>query len=397
MNQIAGNQTHNSQNFVAEDIDDQKGPFETLLSQEQFKQLQKFLPVGYSLAISNKNSRLSYKKMSPKDLLREESNLSKSNIERQKRKAYREAEQTIKGTGEFVKKCKTIIDLLKKHHFVEPFLRPVDPIALRIPDYLEIIKEPMDLSTVNRKLAEDLYVDQEGFEADMRKIWSNALTYNLPGTQIYSMTEEIRNYFERLLTEENPRPEVTNPLKTQVAKLTKRVSDYEAPNLTRFKSSNSVSKGLADKHLTYAEKKNLSQMIRQLPSECLWDVWKIVAPNNENHGNEELEFDIDTLPAKTARELEAFVRNKVSLLNRKKPNTKRVGSTNEFNLPGSYSNLGNRPEVITAPLPGVSANIASYEQLPGEMPSKGKQNDRKEGGVDQDESSFISSLEDSDY
>ena len=29
-----------------------------------------------------------------------------------------------------------------------PFLEPVDPVALNIPDYLEVVKTPMDLSTV---------------------------------------------------------------------------------------------------------------------------------------------------------------------------------------------------------------------------------------------------------
>lgn len=33
-----------------------------------------------------------------------------------------------------------------------PFLAPVDPVALRIPDYPSVVKIPMDLGTIRRKL-----------------------------------------------------------------------------------------------------------------------------------------------------------------------------------------------------------------------------------------------------
>ncbi len=397
-NETALSQQLNSKIFGVDSHDDFQKPFELLLTNEQVKQLQKLLPVGYSFALPNKNTRHAHKKTLVKELTREESALAKSNAERNKRKAYREAEQTIRGTGEFVKRCKQIIDALKKHPSSEPFLRPVDPIALRIPDYLDIIKEPMDLSTVNKKLMEDMYIDQESFETDVRRIWSNAFTYNLPGTQIYLMTEDMSKYFERLLVEDSPRIETSlAQFKPQSSKAPKRV-EYDEPNPPRFKTSHSVPKSLLDKPLSYSEKKNLSHLIRQLPSECLWDVWKIVAPNNENHGNEELEFDIDTLPAKTARELESFVRSKVSQA-RKKTVPKRVGSTNEFNMPGSYANLGaSRQESINPQIGGpISNNIPSYGHLPAEPLGRPGVPDVKNGNDGDDESSFISSLDESDY
>lgn len=44
--------------------------------------------------------------------------------------------------------CWRILQTLKKHPSSWPFLEPVDPIALGIPTYFEIIKEPMDFSTI---------------------------------------------------------------------------------------------------------------------------------------------------------------------------------------------------------------------------------------------------------
>lgn len=42
--------------------------------------------------------------------------------------------------------------LLKAHKSSWPFLLPVDVEALDIPEYYEIIKEPMDLQTIESKI-----------------------------------------------------------------------------------------------------------------------------------------------------------------------------------------------------------------------------------------------------
>jgi len=46
---------------------------------------------------------------------------------------------------------------LKKHPWIGPFLQPVDPIYLGIPDYYKIIQNPIDLSTIEKKLRNNLY------------------------------------------------------------------------------------------------------------------------------------------------------------------------------------------------------------------------------------------------
>jgi bromodomain-containing factor 1 len=44
--------------------------------------------------------------------------------------------------------CYKILQIIKKHPFATPFLNKVDPIALNIPDYLDIVKEPIDLGKI---------------------------------------------------------------------------------------------------------------------------------------------------------------------------------------------------------------------------------------------------------
>ncbi len=49
---------------------------------------------------------------------------------------------------EVMKPCLKILQSLQQHKCALPFLEPVDVEALNIPEYKEIVKEPMDLSTI---------------------------------------------------------------------------------------------------------------------------------------------------------------------------------------------------------------------------------------------------------
>lgn len=57
----------------------------------------------------------------------------------------------------------------------------MDPIALGIPDYFEIIKRPMDLGTVTKKLEDHDYTKAEECVNDIRQVFTNCRTYNPPG------------------------------------------------------------------------------------------------------------------------------------------------------------------------------------------------------------------------
>jgi len=46
---------------------------------------------------------------------------------------------------------------LRHHMSAHPFNQPVDHIVHQCPDYFEVIKHPMDLSTVQHKLKKDWY------------------------------------------------------------------------------------------------------------------------------------------------------------------------------------------------------------------------------------------------
>lgn len=74
---------------------------------------------------------------------------------------------------------------------------PVDPVKQGCADYLMVIRDPMDLSTVERNLRFSEYHSTTQFAADIRKIWNNSYLYNSRESQIYSMTVEMDKFFEK--------------------------------------------------------------------------------------------------------------------------------------------------------------------------------------------------------
>ena len=50
-----------------------------------------------------------------------------------------------------------IIKAVMKHKMAWPFCKPVDSVKLGLPDYFKIIKRPMDLGTVSKRLNNNYY------------------------------------------------------------------------------------------------------------------------------------------------------------------------------------------------------------------------------------------------
>jgi hypothetical protein len=58
------------------------------------------------------------------------------------------------------------------------FREPVDWKGMGLTDYLSIVKYPMDLSTVMKKLKEERYSRVEEGLDDLQLIWDNCKAYN---------------------------------------------------------------------------------------------------------------------------------------------------------------------------------------------------------------------------
>ncbi|XP_078282038.1 bromodomain-containing protein 3-like isoform X2 [Rhinoraja longicauda] len=100
---------------------------------------------------------------------------------------------------EHLKHCDNILkEMLSKKHaaYAWPFYKPVDAEALELHDYHEIIKHPMDLSSVKKKMDGRDYGDAQGFAADIRLMFSNCYKYNPPDHEVVAMARKLQDVFE---------------------------------------------------------------------------------------------------------------------------------------------------------------------------------------------------------
>lgn len=68
------------------------------------------------------------------------------------------------------------------------------------PGYSDFIAEPMDLSTIKKKLRGQLYGDDVASAIrELRLVWSNCQEYNAPGSDIYNLAKEMEEELEAKL------------------------------------------------------------------------------------------------------------------------------------------------------------------------------------------------------
>ncbi|XP_044255376.1 CREB-binding protein-like isoform X6 [Tribolium madens] len=77
-----------------------------------------------------------------------------------------------------------------------PFRQPVDPQTLGIPDYFDIIKRPMDLSTIKKKLDIGQYTDPWEYVDDVWLMFDNAWLYNRKTSRVYRYCTKLSEVFE---------------------------------------------------------------------------------------------------------------------------------------------------------------------------------------------------------
>lgn len=104
--------------------------------------------------------------------------------------------------------CESVLIWLSRQGKAGPFAEPVDPVALNIPSYPLVVKNPMDLSTVNKKLENGQYSrilpgETRGvsaiskmlngpFRKDLELIFDNAMLFNPPDDWIYKAASQLK-------------------------------------------------------------------------------------------------------------------------------------------------------------------------------------------------------------
>lgn len=106
---------------------------------------------------------------------------------------------------------KVVLKAVMKHHFSWPFHHPVNAIELKLPDYHDIIKSPMDLTTIKKRLENCWYYSAKECQKDFITMFNNCYQYNKPGEDVVLMAEAIEKVYKTKIAA-MPEPEVELPL-----------------------------------------------------------------------------------------------------------------------------------------------------------------------------------------
>lgn len=258
-----------------------------------------------------------------------------------------------------------------------PFLHPVDPVALNIPHYLDVVKHPMDLSTVQAKLANNQYENGDAFEADTRLIFKNCYAFNPEGNDVYNMGQKLEQYFNKKWAS-RPIPSSTPNysdgeyssdeyddddqeiseamlsnvpaiqfLENQLVRMKKELDELKKQHLEKLRQqkeanrkkksskkknkrprSNSFAEQDEEKPLavTYEMKKQVSEIVPTLNDKKLQALVKIIKDDIVISDEEEVELDMDQLEDRTVLKLYNFLFGKKAASNAIKKTKKSMYS-----------------------------------------------------------------------
>jgi hypothetical protein len=92
-----------------------------------------------------------------------------------------------------IENLRKLLGSMKTHKHSWPFLAPVD--LKDVPDYYNVIKEPMDLKTMESKLNTGKYTNLAQFIGDMTKVFDNCRYYNDRKSPFYNCAEQLEAFF----------------------------------------------------------------------------------------------------------------------------------------------------------------------------------------------------------
>ncbi|KAL8710310.1 MAG: hypothetical protein Q9220_005080 [cf. Caloplaca sp. 1 TL-2023] len=98
----------------------------------------------------------------------------------------------------------------KRSNDAKPFLYPVDIVLLNIPNYPNIVKNPMDLKTIEEKLRAEAYDSVQAVKNDFYQIVQNTILFNGNEHPVTRNGQAMEKVFERQLAH-LPGPDVQAP------------------------------------------------------------------------------------------------------------------------------------------------------------------------------------------
>ncbi|CAD7697332.1 unnamed protein product [Ostreobium quekettii] len=255
--------------------------------------------------------------------------------------------------GSFVQDCLGIIEQIEqdlgKNAYI--FNKPVNRMV--VPDYYDIVKNPMDLGTLRENLLGGKYAHPEEFAKDMRLVWSNCSLYNKKGDLVERLGNRASLSFENRWamsgfadesrskrptvglqpSNHNPGQSTSQPENVPIAKEKKvnkvsKTASHKQPGPGGPSASSSMDVAMAappsrrppakpaspvypDRPMSTDQMQDLAEGLRSLEVDVLEDVIKIVRESSRfvYKDCEEIELDISDLDNKTCWKLAAFLKD----------------------------------------------------------------------------------------
>eukprot|EP00210_Caulerpa_lentillifera_P008422 g8034.t1 len=218
--------------------------------------------------------------------------------------------------------CGSILNHLKKHRYAWPFLQPVDAVALNIPDYHDVIKRPIDLGTISRKLDHDQrkgryrdYKTPFEFRDDVRLVWTNCRTYNKPGQDVRIMGDAVSETWEkkwsqsdiesRWLAEQDTAAIDDEEEEAEgVVVATHSFIDDELGREGKGTTTTTLSlserrRGTKEQTMSFLDKRKLAQQIGSLNSEQVAAISELLSTLKIVEDDGEILLDLEMIDAKT--------------------------------------------------------------------------------------------------
>ncbi|XP_039745176.1 bromodomain-containing protein 3-like isoform X2 [Pararge aegeria] len=118
---------------------------------------------------------------------------------------------------------KNVIKAVWKHRFAWPFHQPVDAKKLNLPDYHKIIKKPMDLGTIKKRLESNYYHSAQECIQDFNTMFTNCYVYNKPGEDVVVMAQTLEKLFlNRIAQMDKEEKELESPSNSNKSVVKKR-------------------------------------------------------------------------------------------------------------------------------------------------------------------------------
>lgn len=200
------------------------------------------------------------------------------------RQGPRYNEQELNASLEVIKK-------IMKMDAAEPFNAPVNPVALGIPDYFDVIDTPMDFGTIRNNLESGAkYMNSRDVFKDVQYIWENCFKYNNKSDYIVDLMKRVKKNLMKYWTAAG--------LYTEQSQGSDGMESFQSKDVAPTSNANMQMKGGHFKH-----KMRKRHGVKRHKDDCLCAICVMMRRRQEREESAQTEDQIQTSSSHVAQEM----------------------------------------------------------------------------------------------